>query len=175
MKARFAEGLLAPKGKMYYLHHVPEEVDFPRAIQKGIRETCRMMTITPFIGVGSIKMFAKSLRLWPEKYGKRKALLHLSHAIRMQEEIGTGGGGFRLMYAAFLYEAAHITGNDRFLEMSKRMTAIGDQWREFALRGARICKNRASDEDNFDRLSDIIFDCAGKEYQLYKDLWKIVK
>jgi hypothetical protein len=134
-----------------------------------------MMTITPFIGVGSIKMFAKSLRLWPEKYGKRKALLHLSHAIRMQEEIGTGGGGFRLMYAAFLYEAAHITGEDRFLEMSKRMTAIGDQWREFALRGARICKSRASDEDNFDRLSDIIFDCAGKEYQLYKDLWKIVK
>ena len=95
--------------------------------------------------------------------------------IRMLEDIGTGGGGFRLMYAAFLHEAAHITGDDRYLEISKRMMGIGDRWREFSVQSARICKNRASDGDNFDRLSDIILDCAGKEYQLYKDLWEIVK
>ncbi len=175
MKARFAEGLLAPKGKMYYLSDFPERVDFPRAIQEGIREACKMMIKAPFIGVGGIRMFAKSLRQWPEKYGKRKAPLHLGHAIRMQEEIGTGGGGFRLMYAAFLHEAGNITGDDRLLEMSRRMTAIGDRWREFAFYGARICKNRSTDGDNFDSLSGIILDCAGKEYQLYKDLWEIVK
>jgi hypothetical protein len=175
MKARFAEGLLAPKGKMHYLSYVPEEVDFPRAIQKGIRETCRTMIKAPVVGVRGIRTFAKALKRWPEKYGNRKVLLHLGHAIRMQEEIGTGGGGFRLMYAAFLNEAGHITGDDRLLEMSKRMTAIGDRWREFAYYGARICKNRASDGDGFDRLSDIILDCATREHQLYKDLWKIVK
>jgi hypothetical protein len=133
------------------------------------------MLKAPFIGVWGIRIFAKALKQWPEKYGNRKVLLHLGHAIRMQEEIGTGGGGFRLMYAAFLNEAGHITGDDRLLEMSKRMTAIGDRWREFAYYGARICKNRASDGDGFDRLSDIILDCATKEHQLYKDLWKIVK
>ena len=140
MKARFAEGLLAPKGKMYYLSNVPEKIDFPRAIRKGIRVTCRIMIKMPFppIGVLGMRAFAKALKKWPDKYGKRKALLHLGHAIRMQEEIGTGGGGFRLMYAAFLHEAAHITGDDRYLEMSKRMMAIGDEWREFALHGARI-------------------------------------
>ena len=175
MKARFAEGLLAPKGKMYYLSDVPERVDFPRAIQKGIKETCMVMIKAPFIGVGGIRIFAKSLRRWPEKFGKRKAPLHLSHAIRMQEEIGTGGGGFRLMYAAFLNEAGHITGDDRFLGLSRRMTAIGDRWREFAFYGARICKNRAADGDGFHRLSDIVLDCAEKEHHLYKDLWKIVK
>jgi hypothetical protein len=175
MKARFAEGLLAPKGKMYYLSDIPESVDFPQAIRKGIREACRVMIKAPIVGVWGIRMFAKSLRQWPEKYGERKASLHLSHAIRMQEEIGTGGGGFRLIYAAFLHEAAHISGDDRLLEMSKRMTAIGDRWREFAFYGARICKNRSSDGNNFDRLSDIILDCAGKEYQIYKDLWEIVK
>jgi hypothetical protein len=175
IKARFAEGLLAPKGKMYYLSNIPDSIDFPHAIQKGIREACRMMIKVPFMGVGSIRIFAKSLRQWPEKYGKRKALLHLGHAIRMQEEIGTGGGGFRLMYAAFLHEAAHIKGDDRLLEMSKRMTVIGDRWREFAFYAARICKDRAADGDNFSRLSDIILDCAGKEYRFFKDLWKIVK
>jgi hypothetical protein len=52
---------------------------------------------------------------------------------------------------------------------------IGDMWREFAVHGARICKNRAIEGDNFDKLGELIVDCAEQEYQLYKDLWKIVK
>ena len=129
----------------------------------------------PFAGVQGIKTFAKALRQWPEKYGKRKATLYLAHTIRMQEEVGTGGGGFRLMYAAFLHEAARITGDDRYLEMSKRMRAIGNNWREFAALGARIIKNRASEGDNYVSLSHTLLECAGKEYQFYKDLWEIVK
>jgi hypothetical protein len=162
---------------MYYISNIPERIDFPRAIQRGIKEACRMMIKTPvsIIGVRGIRMFAKALRQWPEKYGKRKVLLHLGHAIRMQEEIGTGGGGFRLMYAAFLHEAGHIMGDDRLVEASLRMTAIGDAWRQFALHGARICKNRSAEGNNFDHLSDIILDCAAKEHQVYKDLWEIIR
>ncbi len=177
MKARFSEGVLAPKGTMFCLSDVPERVDFSPVIREGIKEVCHVMIHfpLPIIGVGGIRTFAKALRRWPEKYGKRKVPLYLGHAIRMQEEIGTGGGGFRLMYAAFLQEAAHITGDNRLLETSKKMTETGDRWREFALHGARICKNRASDEDTLDHLSDIILDCAEKEYRLYKELWKIVR
>ncbi len=176
IKARFAEGMLAPKGRMFHLSDTPEKVDMPGAILKGIRETCRMMLKAPApAGVRGIKTFAKVLRQWPEKYGKRRATLYLGHAIRMQEEIGTGGGGFRLLYAAFLQEAAHILKEDRLLEISKRMTDIGDTWRNFALVGARICKNRASEGENYDRLSEILLDCAGKEYWLYKDLWDVVR
>ena len=129
----------------------------------------------PPIGVLGMRAFAKALKKWPDKYGKRKALLHLGHAIRMQEEIGTGGGGFRLMYAAFLHEAAHIMGDDRLVEVARRMTAIGDAWRQFALHGARICKDRVVEGDNYAYLSDIIIDCANKEHQVYKDLWEIVR
>ena len=177
MKARFCKGPMAPKGFMYYLTDVPDNVDFVPAIRKGIKDICHVMIQIPFplIGVRGLKRFAKALKQWPEKYDKRRVPLYLGHAIRMQEEIGTGGGGFRLMYAAFLHEAAHITGDDRYLEMSKRMMVIGDRWREFALSSARICKNRNSDGENFDHLSDIVLDCAAREHQLYKDLWEIVK
>ncbi len=176
MKARFAEGLLAPKGKMYHLAGIPETIDFAAAIKKGVREACKMMVKTPvpFIGVRGIRLFAAALGKWPGKYGERKARLHLGHAIRMQEEIGTGGGGFRLMYAAFLHEAAHLLKDDRLVEASKRMTAIGDQWRQFALHGARICKSRAPEGAGFDGLSDIVLDCAAREHQLYQDLWEII-
>ncbi|HEY3278475.1 MAG TPA: BtrH N-terminal domain-containing protein [Syntrophorhabdaceae bacterium] len=177
MKARFSEGALAPKGKMYYLSGIPGEIDLPRAVREGIKETCRMMVKTPFplIGVRGIRLFAKKVRGWPVKYGRRKAVLHLGHAIRMQEEIGTGGGGFRLMYAAFLQEAAGIMDNKGLLDISRRMTDAGDKWREFALFGARICKERSTDGDNFDRLADILHDCGNREQTLFKDLQEVLR
>ena len=122
-----------------------------------------------------IRLLAKRVREWPEKYGKRKAVLYLGHTIRMQEEIGTGGGGFRLMYAAFLQEAAGILDKKGLLEISEKMTDVGDRWREFALFGARICKDRSADGDNFDRLSDILYDCGNRERALYKDLREVIR
>jgi hypothetical protein len=162
---------------MYYLSDIREKVDIPGAIKKGIKEACRLMikTHVPIIGTGGIRWFGKGMRRWPEKYGERRAILYLGHTIRMQEEIGTGGGGFRLMYAAFLHESAHILGDDRLFEMSKRMTAIGDRWREFALHGARICKNRSSDGDNFDLLSNIVLDCSEQERRFFSDLSGMVR
>ena len=177
MKARFSEGVLAPKGKMYYLSEIPKQIDLSRAVRKGMKETCRLMIKThfPLVGVRGIRLLAKRVREWPEKYGKRKAVLYLGHVIRMQEEVGTGGGGFRLMYAAFLQEAAGIMNNDGLVGISKRMTEVGDKWREFALFGARICKDRSRDGDNFDRLSDILNDCGDREYAIYKELQEALK
>ncbi len=57
---------------------------------------------------------------------------YLGQLIRMQEEIGTGGGGFRFIYGAFLQEAAVILKNDELKGLSKEITAIGDLWRDFA-------------------------------------------
>lgn len=151
MKARFAKGMLAPKGKMHYFLPSARQTDLARAVRDGINETCRMMLKVPLplIGVKGIRRLARQVAAWPELLGRRKALIYLGHAIRMQEEIGTGGGGFRLMYAAFLQQAAPILMNDRLLDLSARMTGIGDLWREFAVSGARICKNRAPEGITF--------------------------
>jgi len=164
-RARFAEGTLAPRGKMYRVVSIPHKIDLAGAVKRGMRETCRMMTRTPvpYVGTSGVRLLAKRMREWPEKYGKRKAKLHLGHVIRMQEEIGTGGGGFRLMYAAFLQEAAAILGQSRLMELSKEMTEVGDKWREFAVLGARICKDRSTDGDDYDKLADLLTNCAGRE------------
>ncbi|MDR2018089.1 MAG: BtrH N-terminal domain-containing protein [Syntrophobacterales bacterium] len=176
-KARFAEGVLAPKGKMYHISSIPDRFDLSGAARKGMKETCRMMIRTPIphIGVRGIRLLAKRMKRWPKKYGSRKAKLHLGHVIRMQEEIGTGGGGFRLMYAAFLQESATILQENRLRDISARMTETGDRWREFAMYGARICKDRSADGDDYDLLSDILFDCADRESAIYGDLLKLVK
>jgi hypothetical protein len=66
----------------------------------------------------------------------------VGHLVRMQEEIGTGGAGFRFLYAAFLQEAADITGDKRLAELAEQLNIIGDGWRKFALVTARMVKGR---------------------------------
>ena len=90
----------------------------------------------------------------------------------MQEEIGTGGAGFRFLYAAFLQECAVLLDNLRLQELSLELTAIGDEWRDFALHAARMSKGR--EELNLPLLHSLLNDLADKETALYKKLRKAV-
>lgn len=176
-QARFAQGALAPKGKMYSITSVPQELNLAPAIKLGIREVCRSMLAVPLplIGTWGIRTLAKQVERWPAKLGERRAILYLGNLIRMQEEIGTGGGGFRFIFAAFLQEAAAVLGDDRYLEMSQRMTASGDLWREFAVAGARHCKGRAGQGEDFAALAQILRRCAAQEEALLRELAVLVR
>jgi len=176
-RARFAQGALAPKGKMYCITSVPGELNLAPAIRKGIREVCRFMLSVPFplIGTRGIRYLADQVERWPAKLGDRRAILYLGNLIRMQEEIGTGGGGFRFIFAAFLQEAAEVLEDKRFLELSQRMTEIGDLWREFAVAGARHCKGRSGQGENFGDLARILRRCAEQEHALFSDLSAVVR
>jgi len=66
----------------------------------------------------------------------------VGHIVRMQEEIGTGGAGFRFIYAAFLQEAAQIASLPALGLLADRLTQIGDGWRALALQAARMVKGR---------------------------------
>ncbi len=171
-KARFAKGALAPKGKLYYIEKMPERFDLPQAIKAGIRDVCRTMLHVPLplIGVRGIRLLARQLANWPGKLGEQQTLLRLGHIIRMQEEIGTGGGGFRFIYAAFLQEAAELLENDQLIGLSQRCTEVGDLWREFALIAARVCKGRVAISDSFDELAQLLRQCAAEEEILFKQL-----
>lgn len=176
-RARFAKGALAPNGKMYWVTSVPKELDLAPAIRKGIREVCRLMISVPFplIGTRGMRYLANQVERWPAKLGDRRAILYLGNLIRMQEEIGTGGGGFRFIFAAFLQEAAEVLGDKRYLEMSHRMTAIGDLWRDFAVAGARHCKGRSGEGENFGDLAQILRRCAEQEHALFAELATLVR
>jgi len=172
MKARFSQGALAPKGRIYYMAHEPDKKDFSRPIVKGIKSVCNVMVKIPIpiFGVKGIRYLARQIEKWPQKLGERRASMYLSQVVRMQEEIGTGGGGFRFIFAAFLQEAAEVLGNKRLLNLSGKMTQIGDRWRDFATMGARHCKGRATEKDSYRAMADILRECADKEEEVYRDL-----
>mgnify|MGYP003607166413 CR=1 FL=1 len=174
-KVRFAKGAFAPRGQIYYPIHVPTNVDLKGAIVKGIKSTCRdMLAPMPIIGVRGIRMVAKLIKKWHLKEGTKKANHYLAQIVRMQEEIGTGGGGFRFIYAAFLQEASVILQNEELKTLSLEMTAIGDLWRDFAVEASRVYKNRSSKEDVYNLLSNQLLAIADKEEVFFKKLKKAI-
>jgi hypothetical protein len=174
-RVRYAKGLFAPKGHMYYVKHIPENIDINGAIVKGIKKTCKDMLTIPvgMFGVKGIRFMAKKIAKYPDKLGTRKASLFAGQIVRAQEEIGTGGAGFRFMYAAFLQEAAGYMKQDWLKEMSVEMTKIGDMWRDFAATTARLVKMRENQGENYKQVSDLLMNIADAEEAFYKKLQKI--
>jgi hypothetical protein len=175
--ARFSPGPMSPRGLMYHVADAPAALDLRRPLRPAIRRACReMLNIPlPFFGIRGIRLLSRRMRRWARRDGGERAALCLGTVIRMQEEIGTGGAGFRFLYAAFLQEAAALTGVDGLAECSARLTAIGDRWREFAAGAARHCKGRAAGAPTYDELADIVAECAEREHDLFRDLDRLAK
>jgi len=176
-KVRFAKGAFAPKGHIYYPIDFPEKLDLEKAIIKGIKHTCRdMLAPVPIVGVKGIRMVARLIRKWPKTKGVKTANHYLGQIVRMQEEIGTGGGGFRYIYAAFLQEAGKLLENEKLFELSKEMTLIGDQWRDFALEASRIYKNRSNTDaiHQYNTIALQLEAMADKEEAFFKQLKKSI-
>jgi hypothetical protein len=176
-KVRFSKGALSPNGKMYYPIDIPEEIDLKSAIKKGIKQTADWMTTipVPLFGVKGIRYLSKRLRNWPQKLGPKKAAAYLAQMVRMLEEIGTGGAGFRFIYAAFLQEAAGVMEDDRYNEFSKEMTKIGDKWRNFSSLAAQTCKGRSADPDGYNTVANLMLEIADDEEKFFTELKKLIK
>jgi hypothetical protein len=143
-KARFAKGAMEAKGLMYFPVRKVEAIDYRKLIPDVIRSNYRnmMQPVMPMIGIKGIRFLARNIVKLEQK--KNPSLpLYLTHIVRMQEEIGSGGAGFRFLYASFLQEAAQLLASDALAQASKQLTDAGDEWRRFALLVAKMCRNRA--------------------------------
>jgi hypothetical protein len=176
--SRFAEGNMSPRGFIYHVAGIPSTFDYPRAIRTGIKKVCfNMLRIPiPFLGIKGIRLFARKLQEWPSLARDTE---HLSHEIMkiniLLEDQGTGGAGFRFMYATFLQEASVILEKPELGDFSRRLMNIGDGWREVSLFSARIGKNRDLGTEKLRNLGDLILDRADVEEHFFSDLYKSIK
>jgi hypothetical protein len=177
LKIRYSKGTYKPNGKMYYIKHIPEHLNIESAIVKGIKNTCKdMLNIPiPYFGLKGITTLANHVEKWPQKLGEKKAKQYLGQVVRMQEEIGTGGAGFRFIYAAFLQESSKMLNIPDLNNVSANMTDAGDSWRDFAVLAGRIFKQREKSENAYREAAQILREIRSKEESIYKDLNKILK
>jgi hypothetical protein len=110
-------------------------------VRAAIRKNCRMMLgLVPIAGVRGMRMLANKVERLV--INDPQSADFIGHIVRMQEEIGTGGAGFRFIYAAFLQEAALLAELPSLARFSERLTTVGDGWRALALKAARMVKGR---------------------------------
>lgn len=174
-KSRFSKGPLRPKGLLFYPLDGASPADLPwsTAIHSGVRETVNTMLFSPIwcIGVAGIRFLSRQIRQWPHKIkDEAKLKLYMSNVVRMQEEIGTGGAGFRYLYGAFLQEAAQRTDNEELNVAALKILETGNTWRDFATLAARFCKDRL--DVPYDEIPKTLLHVADQEESIYRRLKK---
>ncbi|MDD4058953.1 MAG: BtrH N-terminal domain-containing protein [Bacteroidales bacterium] len=175
---RFAKGTYPPSGRMYHITDISHKREIDReTIRKSILLNCNRMTKIPIpmFGVNGIRFLARRMRRWERGMGKKRAALNLAQVIRMNEEIGTGGAGFRFIYAAFLQEAANTMNMPELRRFSEEMTSAGDMWRDFSYNAARMFKKRDGDTITYDILAAKLMKIADKEELIFKGLEKLMR
>ena len=176
-KARFDKGSSTnPKGKLYWIKSTPSQLSLARAVENGIATTAKRMlfSLNPIGGLASMKRLAKTLRKYPEKHSREQGAQLLLHIVRLQEILGTGGAGFRSMYAQFLQEASEHLKSKSLESFAQRMLAIADEWRNFALIAAKSAKKSNSDpKASFADLGDRLMALAEKETAFFKEIKKL--
>lgn len=175
---RFAKGTYPPSGRMYHITDISHKREIDReTIRKSILLNCNRMTKIPIpmFGVNGIRFLARRMRRWERGMGKKRAALNLAQVIRMNEEIGTGGAGFRFIYAAFLQETANTMNMPELRRFSEEMTSAGDMWRDFSYNAARMFKKRDGDTITYDILADKLMKIADKEELIFKGLEKLMR
>jgi hypothetical protein len=172
--ARFQEGQYAPRGFMFYPESIPDPVDYRTAIRKAAKQTVNMMLqpLFPIVGIRGIRTMARRIVKLHQHPDKRYVKSFLGNMIMFQEEVGTGGGGFRYLYAAFLQEAAHLLGIPGLDEAKKQMAHTADLMRNIALVCARIVK-AGNEEVDLMPLAGLVREWAESEKKAYLILKKI--
>jgi len=176
-RVRFAKGVLAPKGQLYYpkVQKEVSEEQLKQAIKSGIKRNVRDMLYIPgpVVGVAGIKYTAKKIKGWRDKLGLKQSGNYLAQLVRMQEEIGTGGGGFRFMYAAFLQQAHAFHKHDILLQSAEEFTKAGDLWRSAAVQAAGIYKGRLTTQQDFNDMGDFLLEISEIEKKAFKSMSNI--
>ncbi|MDB5091227.1 MAG: peptidase [Mucilaginibacter sp.] len=176
-RVRFAKGALSPKGHIYYPKENKDITDdqIKQAIKSGIKKNVYNMLSIPgsFAGISGIKNTGLKIKKWRDKLGLEKSGLYLAQMVRMQEEIGTGGGGFRYIYGAFLQEADVYLPGNQLTEISSIFTKAGDMWRTAAVHAAGIYKGRIGSQEDFNTMGDYLLEIAAVEKAAFETLKKI--
>ncbi|MEG2069902.1 MAG: BtrH N-terminal domain-containing protein [Bacteroidales bacterium] len=172
---RFTKGLLSPRGQLFYITKVPSKADLPSAIKGGISRSCNMMLQQkiPYFGIKGLYYFADQMMYWGKRYDAKELKRNIRQMVRLLEETGTGGSGFRYLYAGFLEEAASVIHHTKLHLIADQMQNIGDLWRYIAAESLRYSKWAGKENIEIKTIFEIagmIKEVAQKEEKVFKDL-----
>ena len=175
-RARFSGGArFMTRGLLYYPTSVPSQPDLRGAVDHGLRQVCHHMLRIPgvfrWLGLQGIGHLGREIPRWPGRIGQEQAEEWLAGVVRMAEEIGTGGAGFRYLFAAFLQQAGEELGWPELSALSTQANAVGDRWRRFALHASRMARGKP--DLGWDQLGQLVVELEAEERGLFEELDRV--
>lgn len=181
-RIRFTPGFSAPRGKLFYIDPLQEDYSVSKetlkdSAIKGISDTCNIILRRPiwFIGAGvkGFHYFAKDLRRWESKYNPREISMRFMWYYKLIERAGTGGAGYRFIYADFLKETAKLLHDEMIDSAACKMLDNAELWRNFTLYCRRYLKKDGGVTIN--EIADILDSIGDMEYDIFRNLDKYIK
>ncbi len=124
----------APKNRLLRIE-CPERVGaLEEGIRRSIRDCCKAMLTPPIknIGLAGLQKWAAIVPKWPRQFEGLGLLGCLFNVFLYIEIGGTGGSGFRTMYARFLDEASSVLNLPALGELAETFRRSAKAWSEIA-------------------------------------------
>jgi hypothetical protein len=137
-KARFSGGgIFELNGNLFAPASLPVPDNMPQIITSAIIHNSQVLNDRSmrFQGLAALERWREELDRW-QTFDDWQWTARLAYQVI--EKRGTGGGGFRLMYAEFLNAAIAMIPEISSLGLPDKMSAAAEAWQElaFALKGA---------------------------------------
>jgi hypothetical protein len=133
LKARYSKNPFFPmQGDQFAPASLCAPKNLPDIIARAIVDQSRQMLEPPvdFAGIKALDRWMDEIGLWKD-FDDWQWVCRFAYQVI--EKRGTGGGGFRLMYADFLDEAAKMLPDILTLGLAWRMRELADAWTTLAL------------------------------------------
>lgn len=175
---RFNNSILSPRGSLFYVKEIPQELKLYKGVWIGIQKTCKEMLHHPikYFGNKGLLLLSDEMKKWDKKFTFADKKANLRHLVRLFEDAGTGRSAFRYLYAKFLKEASVIGKEEDLSILSTRMTEIADLWQNLSLQMLRYTKfgNEENINMTLTQISTLICEIAHAEKKLFEQLEQLL-
>lgn len=123
-----------PKHRLLKIRYPAKIGSLEESIKESIQECCHNMLKPPIknIGLAGIEKWSKIVAKWTEQFKGINLLGALMNGFMYIEISGTGGSGFRSMYAQFLKEASSIIDKPALKEVAEMIRESAAVWSQIA-------------------------------------------
>lgn len=123
-----------PKHRLLKIRYPAKIRNVEEGVKDSILECCQSMLKPPIknIGLAGMEKWSKLVAQWPQQFQGINLLGALMNGFIYIETGGTGGSGFRPMYARFLEDASDIVGKPALKEVAALIRETGKMWTRIA-------------------------------------------
>ena len=122
-----------------------------------------------YFGSKGTHYMARQMRNWDKKHSRKQIEDALYNYYRLLERAGTGGSGYRYLYARFLEQCSELFQSDILAASAESLTKAADCWRTFTVDVLHYRKNTGV---TLGEMADVLEEVSRHEHDTFYNIKK---